>query len=192
MGRNKLDTSDLEVKESMHWREYFQSGMRRGIPTQPSKEMLVTHVDEATGVPTYQGLKIQHIVSDGRGDEKTQYLVEVLYDNEYIQDYLYSLLSYLGLISNNIINRTLWDKWLNPDSGKVWEYGQTEGSRKQDEEDRINAKTMAALVEGTTVEEWLETIRAKRLRAIEAQAKAETSNGTETANKSKTRASTKS
>lgn len=173
MARPKKEQVELEIREQMGWREYYASGMKRGVSQAPSKEMLITHVDEQTGVPTYQGLKVLHVVSDGRGDDKDQYYVEVLYDADYVQNYLYSLFTQMGFITNNTINKLLWDNWFNPEKGKIQEYGATEGSRKQEAEDLAKAKDMAAMIEGTSVEDWLSIIKQKRAAAIAAQATGE-------------------
>ena len=168
MPRKRANHDELPVKERMGWREYFSSGLRRGIAQPPLKDMLVTHVDDATGMPTYQGVKINHIVTDGRGDDKEQFLVEVLYDAEYVQNFFYDLCQTLGFITNNTINPILWNAWFSPTEGKIYQYGATEGSRKQEQDDIARAKQMEAMIEGSTAEEWLAIIKEKRAAAIAA------------------------
>lgn len=168
---------NLPRKGRMNWREYLvQADIRNyNFLPEPDSSMLKVNIDDMGDV-SYEGMLTEQLMSEGKGDNKESWIVEVVWDKDYILWKVHDLFVKIGLVVNGQANEKRWDTFLNPVNGLIINYAATEGLRKQEEEDMQWAVSQVQRFPGTDIGDWLEMAK----KAREKSSHSDSGNGTKT------------
>ncbi len=183
VGRQKLK-ENIPIERTLSWREYeAEYNTTRIGMKDPNAAMLGTSLDAETQEPV-NGVYYDHFYKAYEGNENSWTRLRVLYDRDYVANYIYQLYENLGFIRGGEFVQPVYSAWTSED-GVLKQFASTEGLKRQELEWSAWAKEQDRKFPGTGYEFWYNTIRQARTGQTEDQKELVASNGGTKASKAK-------